>query len=303
MNPAELPELFARFSEDAENFSVEREFVDASRETIGAVEDLVWPGRDANGPGRTGSHAASGGGGFVADGGAGVGIDGNIDRELAEKFSTGVEDLDAAVATIGDVDVVVCIDGDAVRGVELAWLVTRFAPGLEPIAVLVDFGDARIHVAVADVGVPGGVPRDVGNLTEHSIDGRKRRLDMPERFSAFVGSFLLAAKDHNDATFRIELDDHVGAFVGNPNVVVPIDLDGVGEGPGVEMVADLAEEFSVSGELEELRSARAVGGTGGIAAREDEDVALRIDGDAGGFTEMKVRRKLQEVGDRLETDF
>ena len=69
------------------------------------------------------------------------------------------------------------------------------------------------------------------------------------------------------------------------------------------MVADLAEEFSVSGELEELRSARAVGGTGGIAAREDEDVALRIDGDAGGFTEMKVRRKLQEVGDRLETDF
>src|SRR3989449_186628 len=93
-------------------------------------------------------------------------------------------------------------------------------------------------------------------------------------------------EDHNDTAFGIELNDHVGAFVGSPNVVVPDDLDGVGEGPGVEMVANLAEEFSVARELEELRSARAIGGTGGIAAREDEDVAFGIDGDAGGFTEM-----------------
>src|SRR6266850_5926273 len=69
------------------------------------------------------------------------------------------------------------------------------------------------------------------------------------------------------------------------------------------MAADLAEEFSVGRELEELRSACAIGGTGGIAAREDEDVAFGIDGDAGGFTEMDVRRKFQKVGDRLETDF
>jgi len=39
---------------------------------------------------------------------------------LAKEFSIDVEDLDAAVAAIGDVNVVVRIDGDAVRSVELA---------------------------------------------------------------------------------------------------------------------------------------------------------------------------------------
>ena len=264
---------------------------------------MIWPGGDANGPGRARGHGASGCRGLVADGRTSVGIDGDIDGELAQKFSIGIEDLDAAVATVGDVDVVVRIDSDAVRGVEVARLVAGFAPRLEPVALLVDFGDTRIDIAVADVGVARGVPRDVGDLTEHAVDGRKRRLDVLERLGTFVGGFLLAAENHEDAAFRVELDDHVGAFVGGPNVVFPIDLDGVGEGPGVEMVAHLAEEFSVGRELEELRSARAIGRTGGIAAREDEDVALRIDGHTGGFTEMQVGRRLQEVGDRLETDF
>jgi len=79
---------------------------------------------------------------------------------LAKEFSIDVEDLDAAVAAIGDVNVVVPIDGDAVRSVELAGLVAGFTPEPEPVAVFVDFGDARIDVAVADVGVACRVPRD-----------------------------------------------------------------------------------------------------------------------------------------------
>ena len=222
---------------------------------------------------------------------------------MAKEFSIGVEDLDAAVAAIGDVNVVVRIDGDTVRGVELAGLVAWFAPGLEPVPVLVDFGDARIDVAVADVGVACRVPRDVGNLAEHAIDGRQRRLDVFERLGAFVRGFLLAAEDHDDAAFGIEFDDHVGAFVSYPNVVVLVDLNGMGEGPGVEMLADLAEKFSVGGEFEELRGRAAVGGTAAVATRENEDVAFGIHGDAGGFTEMEVGRKFQEVGDGVETDF
>src|ERR1700674_4353795 len=303
VDPAELSELLAGFAEDAENFSVEAEFIDAAWKAVGAVEDLIGGGRDANGPGCAGGHGAGGGGGLVADGGAGVGIDGNIDGELAKEFSIGVENLYAAVATIGDVNVVARIDGDAVRSVELAGLVAGLAPGLEPVAVLVDFGDARIDIAVADVGIACRVPRDVGDLAEHAIDGRQRRLDVLERLGAFVRGFLLAAEDHDDAAFGIELDDHVGAFVGDPDVVVLIDLDGVGEGPGIEMVADLAEKFSVGGELEELRGARAIGGTCAVATREDEDVAFGIHGDAGGFAEVEVGRKFQEVGDRVETDF
>src|ERR1700741_4495850 len=87
VNPAELAGLLAGFAEDAENFSIEGEFIDASGETVGVIEDLIWPGRNANGPGRTGSHGACGGGGLIANGGAGIGIYGNIDGELAEKVS------------------------------------------------------------------------------------------------------------------------------------------------------------------------------------------------------------------------
>src|SRR5258706_15724759 len=98
VGPAELSELLAGFAEDAEKFSIEREFVDAAGKAIGTVEDLIGGRRDANGPGRAGGHGAGGGRGLVADGGACVGIDGNIDDELAEKFSVLAEDLDAAVA-------------------------------------------------------------------------------------------------------------------------------------------------------------------------------------------------------------
>ena len=125
---------------------------------------------------------------------------------------------------------------------------------------------------------------------------------MLQRAGAFVGGFLLAAEDHDHAAGRVELDDHVRAFVGDPDVVVFIDADGVGEGPGVEVVADLAEVVAVGVELEELRGGCAVGGAGGVAAGEDEDVALGVDGYAGSFAEVDVRRELQEVGDGVEGD-
>jgi len=101
----------------------------------------------------------------------------------------------------------------------------------------------EIDVAVADVGVACRVPRDVGDLAEQCHRREASALDVLERLGAFVRGFLLAAEDHDDAAFGIEFDDHVGAFIGDPDVVVLIDLDGVREGPGVEMVADLAEKF------------------------------------------------------------
>ena len=98
--------------------------------------------------------------------------------------------------------------------------VAAFAPGLQPVAVLVDLGDARIDVAVADVSVAGGVPRDVGHLAEHAVDGRQRRVRMLQRRGVLVGRFLLAAEHHRDAALRREFDDHVRALVGDPDVVV-----------------------------------------------------------------------------------
>src|ERR1700687_294067 len=125
---------------------------------------------------------------------------------------------------------------------------------------------------------------------------------MPERLGSFVGGFLLAAEDHRDAALRIELDDHVGALVGNPDVVSLVDADGMREGPGVKVVADLAKEFSVRGKFEELCGGGAVGGTRGVATREDEDVALGVDGDADGFAEVEIGGELEEIGNGVVAD-
>ncbi len=125
---------------------------------------------------------------------------------------------------------------------------------------------------------------------------------MLERLGAFVGGFLFAAEDHDDAALGIELDDHVGAFVGDPNVVFFIDAHGMGEGPSVEVVANLAKELSVRGKFEKLSRGGSVGGTAGVAAREDEDVALGVDGDADGFAEVEVGGQLEEVGNGVVTD-
>src|SRR5882672_6595839 len=120
VDPAELPGLFAGFAEHSENFSVEGEFVDAAGVSVGSVEDLIRAGRDAQSPRCAGGHGAGVGGGLGADGGASVGGSGDVNRDLAKVFSFGVENLDAAIAAIGDIDIVLCVDGDAVRDVELA---------------------------------------------------------------------------------------------------------------------------------------------------------------------------------------
>ena len=161
------------------------------------------------------------------------------------------------------------------------------------------FGHARIDVAVADVGVAGRIPGHVGHLPEHAVDRRQRRLGMLERLGAFVGGFLLASEHHHDVALGIELDHHVGALVGDPDVVVLVDAHGVRERPGVEVVADLANIFAVRAEFQKLRGAGRVGRSGGVAARENEDVSLGIDGHAGDFAEIQI---LSEASPALGTE-
>jgi hypothetical protein len=68
-------------------------------------------------------------------------------------------------------------------------------------------------------------------------------------------------------------------------------------------VADFADKSAVGKKLEELRSASSVSGAGGVAAREDEDVAFRIDGYADGLAEMDVGWELQKIGVSGVADF
>ena len=50
----------------------------------------------------------------------------------------------------------------------------------------------------------------------------------------------------------------------------------MGEGPGVEIVANLAQVLPVGAELKELRRGSGIGGAGGVATRQDEDVAVGV---------------------------
>jgi hypothetical protein len=88
---------------------------------------------------------------------------------------------------------------------------------------------------------------------------------------------------------------HVRALVGDPDVVLSIDFHGVGEGPGVEVVADLAQIIAVGVELQELRRRRAIGGASCVAAMQDEDMAPGIERDAGNLAKVEIGRQAQDV--------
>src|SRR6266851_5605217 len=264
MNPAKLFQLLARFPEHAENLALERELVNPARKTIRAIQNLVRRRRDANRPGCPRRHRLIPDDWhlrFLANRWASIAIDWHINDDLAQDFSLAVEHLNAAVATIRNVHSALRINRDAMWSIELPGFTARLTPGLNPVALFVDFCDARIDVAVADVGVARRIPCHVGNLSEHSIHWRQRRLGMFQRLRALVRGFLLAAKNHNHAALGVELDDHVRAFVGDPDVVILVDFYRVRERPGVKIVANLSYEFPVPAKLQELRGACPIGRT------------------------------------------
>src|SRR5262249_46132539 len=159
----ELLELLARLAEIAEHLSIQAELVDAAGIGIGAVEHLVRPGGDAERPRRAWGETAAGLQivgeiRLVADRGLGVFIERYGDLDLALEGAIGVEHLDAVVVKIADVNVALRIGGDAVHEVELAGTFAALPPRLHPVAILVVFGHARIHVAVADVDVALRIP-------------------------------------------------------------------------------------------------------------------------------------------------
>src|SRR4029077_3992055 len=89
-------------------------------------------------------------------------------------------------------------------------------------------------------------------------------------------SFSFSPQQHGDAALRIELHDHVGHLIHNPEVVVRINTDLGGKHEGVGVLANLADELTVPVELEQSRAtvregARGTDGDGGMAGpRVDE---------------------------------
>ena len=65
---------------------------------------------------------------FVANRGSCIWRDGNIDSDLAEEFTISVEHLNAMISPVRYINIVLRVNSDAVRGIELTWLVPWFTP-------------------------------------------------------------------------------------------------------------------------------------------------------------------------------
>src|SRR5205823_4019178 len=78
---------------------------------------------------------------------------------------------------------------------------------------------------------------------------------------------------------------------------------GMRKGPGIEVVADLPKKLPVCIEFQKLCRPGAISGAVSVPARENEDVPLGIDSYPGSLTEIKIRRQLQKIRNRVETKF
>ena len=77
-----------------------------------------------------------------------------------------VIDLDAAVSAVGDVDVVLGVRGDAMRGAELILVVTPGSHFLQPMAVRRNLDDARVAVAVGHEDIALRIEGHIGFTVE-----------------------------------------------------------------------------------------------------------------------------------------
>ena len=179
------------------------------------------------------------------------------------------------------------------RGAELQGSVAARAHRLDEAAVLVVLHDARVAVAVRHEDVALGVPADVGLAVERIRFVRAGVLAAARHQRDLLQRIGPLAEHHQDLPVGAELRDDVGALVDRPDVVVLVDAHRVRERHAVAAGAELLDERPRLIELEEARLA---------AAREHEDVALRVGGDADGFTHVQPRGHLHEIH-RVERDF
>src|SRR5882724_5127097 len=130
MNPTKLSQLFPGFAQHTQHFAIQTQFVNAARKSVRAVQHLMGRRRNANSPWRSGLSRRGRVRHLVADSRARVSVDRDINNDLAEEFAVPVENLDAAITSISNINVALAVHRDAVGCVELPWLIARFSPGL-----------------------------------------------------------------------------------------------------------------------------------------------------------------------------
>jgi hypothetical protein len=133
VRPGELSGAVARLAERAKDISHPVELDYAVESTIGHPDMLIRRDKKAVG---------------VADA-----------VPLLQKLAVGVEDLNALVLAIADINAVVSVDDDRVRQIEFARQRSICTPRLDELAVTVELDDAGVPVAVRNEDVSSRTPR------------------------------------------------------------------------------------------------------------------------------------------------
>src|SRR3569833_3327353 len=213
MRPVELAHTMARLPEHAENLAVQRHLVEPTRLGVDDEYILGRSRRDAQGPrGSLVRHC--------------VGVRGRIPQhgvpgffvwriQMHEAYEDAIPiiamnspvaavrgihvSLPVGLLVVGIVDVVRILIG---VGHTLAVL----SPGLDPIAVPVELGHARVHIAVAHEDVVILVPGDIGWRAEPAIHGYGLRL-LEMLLVTGVVPFRPSAQVEENLSRGVELDD------------------------------------------------------------------------------------------------
>ena len=131
---------------------------------------------------------------------------------LADVVAVGVEHLDARVVAVGDVEQALGVEHQRVRQIEFARALALLAPGLDEIAVPIEFQNERLALAVA--------------LQHEKIAGRSdhrlvRLVEQPQVAELMpLAGAVLAAQHHLEPPRRVELVDQMRGDIGRPDIVV-----------------------------------------------------------------------------------
>src|SRR6202049_3476808 len=198
------------------------------------------------------------------------------------QFALRVENLDAAVAAVGDIDDVVIVDHNTVRGIEEARLVATPTPVLNEVATLIELGNARIAVSVGDEHAAILAPGDVRLLIEGGLVGRGALNHMRQ---PSPGLRVYSQRAHG-AAFGVEAENFVIGGIHVPEIALRIEAHDMGAYKHRGALAPGAHEGAVRFELHH----------GVIAAIERDDIAsLGIDRHAGRAAHDRVGGIVEKV--------
>src|ERR1019366_9964925 len=143
------------------------------------------------------------------------------------EVSIGIEYLHAIVRAVGHIDIGVLIDYDIVRSTKLARSRAPVAPVLDQIAFLGELRYARIPVSVGNVGVAVWSNGRVGRL----VEVRRRWYGSFDPMSHIDPSQVrrAAAQRLYHAQVAVELNHHIVGRANQPQIVLGIEADAVGD--------------------------------------------------------------------------